>query len=610
MYVNQNFLTKSNASLTELMGTRKKNNSEANNNNRPQPLLPSWSISHQEFSHKIENTGTETHKPKMSQKNVILIVDDNPSNLQILFSCLEQAGFKVLLAQDGISGLQIAKSKVPDIILLDILMPDMDGFATCKSLKSQIATRDIPIIFLTALSDSVNKVQGFQLGGVDYITKPIEQEEVLMRIQTHLTIQRMRQKLVSQNQELQQALNFEEIVRHITDKIRDSLDENTILQTATAELAKALKLNGCQIELYDSQKITATIAYEYTNSLPQGLGATRTIADFPELYEQLLHKIPIQLVEAIPQFIPTGIQVTRLACPIFDDQGIIGNLWGLRLPTEVFTKFEIRLMQQVASQCAIAIRQARLYETSKKYVQELEKLNQLKDDFLKTISHELKTPMSSIQLATQTMEKLLASPENLRNSAKFTKILKIFHDSCQRQNQLIEDLLTLTHVDAKSQILVNEWIDLHLWITNVTQLFLKTIHNCQHQINLDFHQQNLRFFSDPLILERIFRELLNNAFKYTPTNEKIIIITKVTEDEVILGVVNTGVEISPEEQELVFTPFYRIPKNDPWQYGGTGLGLTLVQKLAKVLGASVDLESKESQTVFSVRFSKELFEIN
>ena len=420
----------------------------------------------------------------------------------------------------------------------------------------------------------------------------------------------MRQKLISQNQELQQTLNFEALVRRITDKIRDSLDEITILQTATTELAKALHLNGCQIELYDPQKVSATIAYEYTITLPKSLGTTRKVDNFPELYVQLLEKIPVQLVEKIPQFNPTGIQVTRLACPIFDDQGIIGNLWGLRPPEEVFNEFEIRLMQQVASQCAIAIRQARLYETSQKYGQELKKLNQLKDDFLKTISHELKTPMSSIQLATQTMKKLISSDANFSNSPTFNKVFQIFHESCQRQSQLIEDLLTLTHVDAKSQKLVNEWIDLHPWITNVTELFFNGMRNSKHQINFEFEPQNISFISDPLILGRILRELLNNALKYTPDEEQIIIKTQATDNEVSLCVINTGIEISPEEQELVFTPFYRIPSKDPWQYAGTGLGLTLVQKLAKVLGASVNLESKEGQTVFYVIFSKELFDIS
>ena len=157
---------------------------------------------------------------------------------------------------------------------------------------------------------------------------------------------------------------------------------------------------------------------------------------------------------------------------------------------------------------------------------------------------------------------------------------------------------------------MNEWIDLHPWITNVTELFFNGIRNPKHQINFEFEPQNMRFICDPVILGRILRELLNNALKYTPDEEQIIIRTQATEDEISFCVINTGIEISPEEQELVFTPFYRIPSKDPWQYAGTGLGLTLVQKLAKVLGASVDLESKQGQTIFSVIFSKELFDIS
>lgn len=260
----------------------------------------------------------------------ILIVDDTPNNLQVLFSYLETAGFEVLLAEDGESAIQIAQTQNPDLILLDVLMPEIDGFATCSRLKSQPTTREIPVIFLTALSETVNKVQGFKVGGVDYITKPIEQEEVLARIQTHLRIQKMGRALAAQNEELQQTLDFEALIRRITDKVRDSLDETSCLNIATKELATLLNLSSCQIELYDSEQVNATIAYEHSPTLPKSQGETRTINDFPELYQQLLQHTSLQLVEPIPQFNPQGIQVTRLACPIFDERGIIGNLWGLR----------------------------------------------------------------------------------------------------------------------------------------------------------------------------------------------------------------------------------------------------------------------------------------
>ncbi len=533
---------------------------------------------------------------------VILIVDDTPDNLLVLFSYLEEKGFKVLLAEDGETALQIAQSRTPDLILLDVLMPNIDGFETCRRLKAKPSTRDIPVIFLTALSETVNKVQGFKLGGVDYITKPSQQEEVLVRIQTHLNLRKMRQTLAAQNQELQQALNFEALIRRITEKLRDSLEENQILETATQELAESLDLASCQIELYDSEQITATIAYEYSITLPQSQGFSRNIRDFPELYQQLLQKIPLQLVEKIPQCNPQQIQVTRCACPIFDDGGMIGNLWGLRPPTEVFTTLEIQLMQQVASQCAIAIRQARLYAASDQQATELAKLNQLKDDFLKTISHELKSPMSSIQLASQTLETLLATQRNPQKSPTFKRVLKIFRDSCQRQQQLVDDLLTLCYIDAKAKTLQSELIDLHLWIPDVTYLYLKHIQNQQQALILDLLGGKLHISADRTILERIVRELLHNACKYTPAGETITIKTEVNQSEISLCVINTGVEIPIEEQELIFNQFYRIPNNDPWKYGGTGLGLTLVKKLAEILQATVDLKSENQQTIFCLRF--------
>ncbi len=129
--------------------------------------------------------------PQTDSSDLILVVDDTPSNLQVLFPCLEKAGFKVLVAQDGESAINIAESKRPDLILLDILMPGLDGFETCRLLKAKVSTREIPIIFLTALSETANKVKGFELGGVDYVTKPIQQEEVLARIRTHLSLRKL-----------------------------------------------------------------------------------------------------------------------------------------------------------------------------------------------------------------------------------------------------------------------------------------------------------------------------------------------------------------------------------------------------------------------------------
>jgi len=136
--------------------------------------------------------------------NTILIVDDLPMNLEVLFEFLSGVGFEVNVAVDGESAIQQARYiPQPDLILLDVMMPGMDGFETCRRLKSEEQLQAIPVIFMTALTDTVDKVRGFSLGAVDYITKPLQHEEVLARVKTHLSLKNLQKQLQSQNEQLQ-----------------------------------------------------------------------------------------------------------------------------------------------------------------------------------------------------------------------------------------------------------------------------------------------------------------------------------------------------------------------------------------------------------------------
>jgi two-component system sensor histidine kinase/response regulator len=137
----------------------------------------------------------------------ILVVDDNPTNLSLLFDLLSNQGFKVLVATDGEGAIAQVGYVKPDLVLLDVMMPGIDGFETCRRLKSNHLTQDIPIIFMTALSAISDKVKGFDVGAVDYITKPIDGEEVLARLKTHLTVQRLQKTLQSQNLALQKEIS-------------------------------------------------------------------------------------------------------------------------------------------------------------------------------------------------------------------------------------------------------------------------------------------------------------------------------------------------------------------------------------------------------------------
>ncbi|QLE49306.1 response regulator [Nostoc sp. C057] len=137
------------------------------------------------------------------ERNVILIVDDAPINLEILFKLLEYYGLKVLVSEDGMNAIEIAENALPDLILLDVLMPGIDGFETCRLLKKNPATQDIPVIFLTAITDKIDQIKGLNLGAVDYITKPLENKEVLARVNIHLRLRNLTKKLTEQNKRLE-----------------------------------------------------------------------------------------------------------------------------------------------------------------------------------------------------------------------------------------------------------------------------------------------------------------------------------------------------------------------------------------------------------------------
>jgi serine phosphatase RsbU (regulator of sigma subunit) len=136
----------------------------------------------------------------------ILLVDDQPTNLQVLLQTLQNVGCKLLVAKSGEAALTIAQRARPDLILLDIMMPGIDGFEVCRRLKENSATEKIPVIFLSALDETADKVRGLQLGAVDYVAKPFQPEEVIARVNTHLTIHRLGREVQKQRDELEHEL--------------------------------------------------------------------------------------------------------------------------------------------------------------------------------------------------------------------------------------------------------------------------------------------------------------------------------------------------------------------------------------------------------------------
>jgi DNA-binding response OmpR family regulator len=155
----------------------------------------------------------------------IMIVDDTPANVGVLGWYFEENGFRVVVAQDGEEALERAQFVQPDLILLDVMMPGIDGFETCRRLKMMPGVKEIPVIFMTALSDTNEKISGFKAGGVDYVTKPCQIEEVLARVNTHLSLRAMQKKLEEQNRKLREESGERQRLQEELDSSRVALKQ-------------------------------------------------------------------------------------------------------------------------------------------------------------------------------------------------------------------------------------------------------------------------------------------------------------------------------------------------------------------------------------------------
>ncbi|MCJ2541757.1 GAF domain-containing protein [Thermostichus vulcanus] len=438
----------------------------------------------------------------------------------------------------------------------------------------------------------------------DQLGLALQQAVLVQRLQA--TNAELQYQVEVRNAELRQLVSYEQLLRLISDKVRSSLSEEDILTTVTQELTQSLHLGVCGVALLEAETHTYTLAYEFAGSMPS-IGKVSLPMD-PVLLKQLQQGqtlcfstnhplrgwctlVACPLHTELQDRIPSEASVSQT--PSKTTTSLLGFLKLIRLPHEGFTPAEIRFAEQIAIQCSIAIRQACLYQETQNQLQQLMKLNQLKEDFLNMVSHELRTPLTSMKMALKMLEVSGITEKQIR----YFNILK---QEWQKELDLVNDLLDLQRLESGSRQLEVTRFCVQDRLTEVLEPFALRFQERQLTFIPQIPSDPFIFTTDAGLLTRILSELLNNAVKYTPAGEQIHLLVSGSSLHLHLQVTNTGVQIPSEHLSRIFEKFYRVPQLDQAQQGGTGLGLPLVKKAVELLRGDLRAESQENRTVFEV----------
>jgi signal transduction histidine kinase len=333
-------------------------------------------------------------------KEAILVVDDTPANPQILTRGLAARGYKVTVASTGQEAIDIAIDSQPQLILMDVLMPDMDGYEVCRRLKSDPRVRDIPVMFLSALPETVDKVKGFQAGAVDYLTKPFQFEEVFARVEAHLTLYRQRKQIeallaqreLAEAAERQQYTVVNTLLRSAV-ALSSTLMLDEVLEHILLAVEQIVPNDLAMVILVDNDHGSVARVQSHLLSNWRAPTASFPIQEQGIVEAMLETRRPYVIADTWIEPLWTELRDLRslhsfIGAPIFSDEQLIGILGLMALPADFYNEAMSQHLEAFAALAAFAIKNARLYEQARELavVQERQRLaRELHDSISQTL---------------------------------------------------------------------------------------------------------------------------------------------------------------------------------------------------------------------------------
>jgi DNA-binding response OmpR family regulator len=508
-------------------------------------------------------------KNNNQNKRDILIVDDLADNLRVLSQILVEKNYQVRKAINGKTAIRATQVSPPDLILLDIKMPEMDGYDVCKALKSNQITADIPIIFISALDDTLDKIKAFEVGGVDYITKPFQVEEVVARIETQLTIQRQKKQL---QQEIKQRKYAEEILHQsravLSSILNSSLDGILAIQAIRNSITGEIIDFRCLI-------VNPVIAKVFGKNKADLIGKTGV--------RKIIHQIDQSLFDSIIQVVETG---KPLATDLFYQCDSL-KYW--------FHFIAVKL----GDGCAITVKNI----TNRKETElELKKINLDLETFSRSVVHDLRNYINNINVTGI----LLGEEIQLQGSEEQKELVEIINISCERTMAILEGINQLSQLKSEPV----QPIPFNL--SKLIKEILNYLENNQPRINVITNiQDHISVMGDRKLMNVAIENLIKNAWKYTQQNEQTIIefgeiksteelwIEKIKlvnissfqfKNKSIYFIKDNGIGFNSALAEQLFMPFKKLHKSS--LYEGTGIGLSIVQRIIELHHGVIWAESE------------------
>lgn len=486
----------------------------------------------------------------------ILLVDDNPQNLKVLYETLSDRGYHLLIANDGEKALSLAARHQPELILLDIMMPGMDGFSVCEHLKANPLTRDAAVVFLSALDDLDAKVRGFALGGVDYIAKPFQAQEVIARVDTHVRVSQLERALKARNEKLE--ADQARILNAISEGIY-GLDSDGRIAFANPAAAAASQATVEALIGQNFFDLHFPHAHAETDTAP---GRNTCELGLEE------HRRGVAMAR------PDG---TEFAAELWATPALEAG--ELRGAVVVFRDITADL--EAEAELEEARRTVQVQRNQLDHAARLSTIGEMTAGF----AHEINQPLTAIANYAQLAVRLSGADQP--DLANLRQVLGKIEAQSHRASEIIRHIRGF----ARTPVNGSEVIDLAQLLAETRGFAEVDAETNETELDLDVPLDLPAVYADPAHVHQVALNLIRNALEATRSagsKEPVEIVAGPgPENMVTIAILDRGCGLPPESEQRLFHPFFTTKPE------GMGIGLALCRSLVQSQGGEIGFERRE-----------------